>query len=100
MLDLATNEVAELCKQCHVKTLHAFGSVITENFNENSDIDLVVDFSDINLEDYADNYYHLKFSLQNIFNRPIDLLENKAINNPFFKQEIMQKSQLIYGFAN
>jgi predicted nucleotidyltransferase len=47
--------------------------------------------------DYGDNYYDLKFSLENIFNRSVDLLEEKAIKNPFFRKTINQKKQLIYA---
>ena len=72
-------------------------SVLTDNFNKDSDIDLIVDFEPIDVALYADNYYDFKFSLQDILNRSIDLLEEKAIRNPYFKQTIHQQRQLIYG---
>jgi predicted nucleotidyltransferase len=53
-----------LCKTHNVKRLYAFGSILTDQFNEESDIDLIVDFNDIELLDYADNYFDLKFSLE------------------------------------
>lgn len=80
-----------------VKSLYAFGSVLTKHFNNESDIDLIVDFSNMEVEDYADNYFDLKFSLQEIFKRPIDLLEEKAIKNPYFKQSVNQQRRLVYG---
>jgi len=49
------------------------------------------------VEDYADNYFDLKFSLQEIFKRPIDLLEEKAIKNPYFRLSVNQQRQLVYG---
>jgi uncharacterized protein len=52
---------------------------LTDQFNKESDIDLMVDFLNIEVEDYADNYFDFKFSLQDILKRPIDLLEAKAI---------------------
>jgi len=90
-------DITKLCKQYHVKTLYAFGSVLTNKFNRESDVDLIVDFNDIPVEDYADNYFDFKFSLQDIFNRPIDLLEEQAIKNPYFRQHINHNKQLIYG---
>ena len=42
---------------------------------------MVVDFDKVTLEDYADNYFDLKFSLEDIFGREVDLLEDKAIRN-------------------
>ena len=71
--------------------------VLTDRFNNESDIDLIVDFSNIDVEDYADNYFDFKFSLQDILNRTVDLLEEKAIKNPYFKQTVTKQKQLIYG---
>ena len=68
------DEIFRLCKEHKVKTLYAFGSVLTEKFNNQSDIDFVVDFSNISVEDYADNYFDFKFSLQDTLKREIDLL--------------------------
>jgi predicted nucleotidyltransferase len=87
----------ELCTRYKVKSLYAFGSVLSNNFNQNSDIDLIVHFKEIPVKDYADNYFDFKYSLQNIFNRPLDLLEEQAIKNPFFKKDVNQTKQLVYG---
>ena len=35
---------------------------------------MVVDFDKVTLEDYTDNYFDLKFSLEDIFGREVDLL--------------------------
>lgn len=96
-LESYTADIIKLCETHKVKSLYAFGSVLTDNFNNESDIDLIVDFSDIEVEDYADNYFDFKFSLQDILKRPIDLLEEKAIKNPYFRQSVNQKRQLVYG---
>lgn len=97
LLDKHTAEIAKLCQSHKVKSLYAFGSVLTNHFNNESDIDLIVDFSNMAVEDYADNYFDLKFSLQDILKRPIDLLEEKAIKNPYFKKAVSQQRELIYG---
>jgi hypothetical protein len=88
----------KLCKAHKVKSLYAFGSVLSDNFNAESDIDLIVDFASMEVEDYADNYFDFKFSLQELFKRPIDLLEEKAIKNPYFRESVNQKRQLVYAF--
>ena len=80
-----------------MKSLYAFGSVLTDKFNDSSDIDLVVDFQPQNVLDYVDNYYNLKFSLQEILKRPIYLLDETAIKNPYFRQNLERERQLIYG---
>ncbi len=96
-LKIHTPEIVMLCETHNVKTLYAFGSILNENFNNESDIDLIVDFNNIDVEEYADNYFDFKFSLQDILKRPIDLLEDKAIKNPFFRKSVNQQRQLVYG---
>jgi len=58
----------------------------------------MVTFNDIPVEKYADNCFDFKFSLQDIFNRPVDLLEEKAIKNPYFLQNVDSNKQIIYGY--
>ena len=90
-LDAYSKEIADLCER------HGLGSVLTDRFNAHSDVDLIVDFANIRLEDYADNYFDFKFSLQDIIQSPIDLLEEKAIKNPYFRKAVNQQRRLIYG---
>jgi predicted nucleotidyltransferase len=97
LLDTHISDIRKLCSIHKVKQLYAFGSVLTSKFNSESDVDLVVDFDPIDISLYADNYFDFKFSLQHILNRPVDLLEEKAIKNPYFRQNLNQQRQLIYG---
>ena len=96
-LDKNIPMITELCKKHKVKSLYVFGSVLTDKFNNKSDIDLIVDFDTFPVENYIDNYFDLKFSLEDIFNRSIDLLEEKALKNPYFKQNVNLQKQLLYG---
>ncbi len=89
-------EINALCADHKVRTLYSFGSALTPNFNSKSDIDLIVDFKEIDVKDYADNYFNFKFSLQDILNRPVDLLEEQAIKNPYFKEELNKKKVIFY----
>ena len=97
LLDNHINDIKKLCSNHKVKQLYAFGSILTSKFNHESDVDFVVDFDPIDISLYADNYFDFKFSLQNILKRPIDLLEEKAIKNPYFRQALNKQRQLIYG---
>jgi predicted nucleotidyltransferase len=76
--------------------LFAFGSVLTNRFNDKSDIDLVVDFENVPLEEYADNYFDLKDSLSSILHREIDLLEEQAIRNPILRKNIDSSKLIIF----
>jgi hypothetical protein len=90
-------QLQKLCIQYHVAHLYVFGSILTERFNKNSDIDFLVDFENVDVFEYADNYFDFKYLLQNLFQKDVDLIENKAITNPYFKRNIDRTKKLIYG---
>lgn len=91
------DKIRELCSKHKVRKLFVFGSVLTDKFKKDSDIDLIVDFQGVDLYEYADNYFDLKESLENLFKRDVDLLEDKAIKNPYLRKSIDSSKQLIYG---
>jgi len=91
------SKIIALCKKHKVSKLFAFGSVLTTHFNNESDVDLIVDFGEVPLEDYVDNYIEFKDSLSKMFGREVDLLEDKAIRNPVLRRSIDNSKQLIYG---
>ena len=91
------DQIKALCDRHKVARLFVFGSVLTDTFKTSSDIDLMVDFSGVDLYNYADNYFDLKESLENLLNHPIDLLEEKAVNNPYLRQSIDSSKRMIYG---
>lgn len=97
LIEQNIDRLKRLCKKYKVAKLYVFGSVLNDHFNKESDIDFLVSFDKIELEDYADNYFDFKFSLEDLFNRNIDLLEEKAIKNPFFKKAVDHSKELIYG---
>lgn len=97
IVDQNIEGIKSLCKKHNVRKLFAFGSVLTGEFTNTSDIDLIVDFQDVDLYYYADNYFDLKDSLEGLLKREVDLLEDKAINNPFLRQSIESSKQLVYG---
>ena len=97
IIDQYIDDIRKLCAHHSVKRLYAFGSVLTDKFNKNSDIDLIVDFEPVDVSGYADNYFNLKFSLEDMLKRPIDLIEEKAVKNPYFLQVINENRKLVYG---
>lgn len=86
-----------LCKRHNVKSLYAFGSVCTDAFNENSDVDLLISFNHMDYGDYADNYFDLADKFESIFKRPVDLVTDKSLKNPYFIESLNKTKTLIYG---
>ena len=96
-LDLYKNKIIELCERHHVKHLFAFGSVLTNRFSDSSDIDLLVDINSKNPLDYAEYYFDLKFELEDLLKRKIDLLEERGLKNKYLIENIDNSKLLIYG---
>ncbi len=96
LLENYISQINKLCENHKVKQLYAFGSVLGARFSDNSDIDLIVDFQSLDPIDYAENYFALKFSLQELLERPIDLLEQRAIRNKYLLKSINESKKLIY----
>ena len=90
-------ELKQLCELYKVKTLYAFGSVCTDKFSENSDIDFLISFDNLSMDQYADNYFEIHYKLEELFNRQIDLLTENSLSNPFLIKSIEHTKQLIYA---
>jgi predicted nucleotidyltransferase len=90
-------DIRILCRKNKVRTLYVFGSVLTAKFSDSSDIDFIVDIASSDPLEYADNYFNLKFALEELLKRQIDLLENKAIKNQYLKENIDKSKSLIYA---
>jgi uncharacterized protein len=91
------NELIGLCDKYYVAELYVFGSVVTDKFDKNSDIDFLVKFSNVSPLDYFDNYMDFKESLERLFSRRIDLLEMQTIKNPILKKSVDRNKIRIYG---
>jgi len=96
LIDTYKDSLFELCDKHKVKELYLFGSVLTERFQDSSDIDMLIQFIQVDLLDYFDNYMDFKEQLEQLFNRPVDLVENQAIRNPIFRKVVDREKQLIY----
>lgn len=101
MIELVQNKLDEItaaCQQHHVEALSLFGSAAKNTMHEDSDIDLLVEFSDdIDVLEYADNYFSLLDQLQKILIRKVDLVSNKSLKNPILKEEVYQSKVDLYA---
>ena len=90
------NDVTLICKEYKVHQMYLFGSVLTDHFNAESDLDILVSFYPIAPETYVDNLFDFRDKLEALFQRKVDLVEVQALKNPYFKHVIDQTKQLIY----
>lgn len=95
-------EIVALCEKHKVLQLYVFGSILTDRFNNDSDVDFTVVFDRdaLSLLEYGNNYFDFLFALENLLKRDVDLVEYTAVKNPYFKEELDETKQLIYGQAS
>ena len=96
LIEKNIDTIYTLCKQHKVKELFMFGSILTSNFNDTSDVDFLVQFEKIDIMDYFDNYMDFKEKLEDLLGRSVDLLENQAIRNPIFRKVLDREKRLVY----
>lgn len=97
ILEKHKEDLRSICQTLQIKRLYAFGSVVSDKFNENSDIDFLISFSDnLSVEEYTNNYFSLHYQLRALFNRKIDIVTERTLSNPYFIESINESKELIY----
>lgn len=90
-------QLIKLCQAYDVKSMYVFGSACTDEFSDNSDIDILISFKDIPIEKYTDNYFELHYKLEELLKRSIDLVTEKSLSNPYLIMSIEETKQLLYA---
>jgi uncharacterized protein len=98
MIDLTKikPEIESVCRKLPVRRLGLFGSVLTDSFSKESDVDVLVVFDTKETIDYFSRYFELKEQLEKIFNRNIDLVVDKQFKNPVFRKSVEKSRTIIY----
>ena len=91
-------DIAELCQRSGALRLDLFGSAVRDDFDPNrSDLDFVVAFDDLPPVAYADAFFSLKEGLERLFARPVDLVTERTIRNPYLRQRVAAERQPVYA---
>lgn len=95
-IHIPKDEIAAFCKKWLVVEFSLFGSVLTDDFRSDSDVDVMLSF-------YPEARWSLfdlvvmKDELQSIFGREVDLVEKEALRNPFRRKEILANSEVMHA---
>jgi predicted nucleotidyltransferase len=78
--------------------LDVFGSAVRADFDPlASDLDFLVEFDELDPAKYADAYFELKESLEALFDRPVDLITESSLENPYFRDRIESERRSVYA---
>ena len=87
-----------LCVRYNVLRLDLFGSAATgEHHPGKSDLDFVVEFREMPDGGYAHAYFGLLEALETLFGSSVDLLEDSAIINPYFRESVEESRIPLYA---
>ena len=91
-------EVATLCRRAHARRLDIFGSAVRDDFDPvTSDLDFLVEFDDLSPTQYAEAYFELKESLEGLFGKPVDLITEANLENPYFRDRVESERLPLYA---
>jgi len=90
--------IEDLCRRFHVSRLELFGSAAAGGFDpRTSDLDFLVEFDELQLNEYADAYFGLLETLEELFQRDVDLVVIGSIKNPYLREGIQRSRTLLYA---
>jgi len=95
-IPILKNKIADFCTKWKVSELALFGSVLSNEFRPDSDVDILVKFkadAGWSLFDFVDMIDELKA----IFGRNVDLVEQESLRNPFRRRNILAGKKVIYA---
>lgn len=90
------DKIAQICRKFGIKKLEFFGSAVSGEFGEDSDIDCVIEF-DESEGNHFHRYFDFKEALETLFEREVDVVVGSAMRNPYFKAEVESTKKLVYA---
>jgi hypothetical protein len=95
-IDVPNEKIAAFCRKWQIRELAIFGSALGDDFRPDSDVDVLVVFSGSAHWTLFD-HMRAEEELKEIFRRDVDLVEKRAIRNPFRRQHILSHNEVIYA---
>lgn len=95
-LEVAEGAIASFCQRWKITEFALFGSILRDDFRQDSDVDVLVSFAP-NAKWSLFDIVHMKEELETLFEREVDLVQKDCLRNPFRRYEILSTKQVIYG---
>jgi predicted nucleotidyltransferase len=94
-IKISQADILEVVNKYKIKELSVFGSSIRKDFTPDSDIDLLIEFSDssqISLFDLLD----IQDYFEKLTKRPVDVVEPAGLKNPYRRESILKSKEILY----
>ena len=94
-VSVSKRELADFCRRYHVRQIEVFGSALREDFDHESDVDVLVEFepdAEIGLMTLS----RMRRELEQMFQRPVDLVPREGLK-PRIRQAVLSDAEVIYA---
>ncbi len=88
-------EIEETCRRFHVDRLELFGSAL-ESEKKANDYDFVVRLGKESRGRLLKDYIGLAESLESLLGKPVELVTEKSLKNPYFREKVMRQKRVVY----
>jgi predicted nucleotidyltransferase len=98
-IEFDRDAVEEFCRKWRIKEFALFGSILTDEFRSDSDVDVLITFEDPkrDLGPWGSFWETMREELEAVFGRRVDLVEKKLVRNPFRRHHILTTRRVIYA---
>ncbi len=97
LIEMNIDKIVALCRKYKVAKLWVFGSILTDRFNDESDVDFSVIFHYDQIHDLFEVFFDFIEELQRLLGRRVDMVDETAVRNQYFRKELDSTKRLIYG---
>jgi uncharacterized protein len=95
-IEIPVAEIAAICRKWRIEEMSVFGSALRDDFNEGSDIDLLVRFEK-NAGWSLFDWMEIAEEFEAAFGRKVDLVAESGLRNPFRRREILATREIVYA---
>ena len=92
-INIGKGQIADFCRRHHIRRLSLFGSVLSDDFCDDSDIDVLVEFEPDHVPGFA--FFKIELELSKIFNRKVDLHTPNFLSR-YFRNEVLKQAEVFY----
>jgi uncharacterized protein len=93
-IEVSQEALADFCRRNHIQKLSFFGSVLRDDFGEQSDVDVLVEFEPGRTPGFA--FFRMEEELSQILGRPVDLNTSDFLS-PHFRDRILAEAEVRYA---
>jgi predicted nucleotidyltransferase len=98
-IPLPMDRIREICRKYDVTELAVFGSVLSDSFRPDSDVDFLVTFRNNDAGPWASKFMDMEEELSALLGRPVDVVDKGGVEqsaNYIRRKSILRSAEAIF----